>query len=70
MTSTPTPEHDASVDHRDQHIADLRAALQHAVRLIAFSAGREADTDHKQSASLLAAADGMQDVLDRTAPAG
>lgn len=53
---------------RDQHIADLRATLQHAVRLIAFSAGREAVTDPKQSEVLLAAADDMKVVLARTAP--
>ncbi len=34
MTTAPTPAADA----RDQHIADLRAALQHAIPLLAFSA--------------------------------
>ncbi|MEU6927356.1 hypothetical protein [Streptomyces sp. NPDC046631] len=68
MTSASTPGHDAPVDHRDQHIADLRAAVQHAVRLLYFSAGCEEATDPKQSARLIAAADGMKDILARTAP--
>ncbi|WP_055526000.1 hypothetical protein [Streptomyces graminilatus] len=57
-----------TADPRDQHIADLRAALQQAVRHLHFCAGREAATDPEQSAELSAAADGMTDVLARTAP--
>ncbi|GHJ24433.1 hypothetical protein [Streptomyces albus] len=53
---------------RDQHIADLRAALQRAVALICYSAGREAPTDPEQSEELLRAADGMREILARTAP--
>lgn len=53
----------------DQHIADLRKALEEAVRWIYFCAGgREAAHDPEQSAALIAAAAGMQDVLARTAP--
>lgn len=55
-------------DPRDQHIADLRAALQHAVHLIAFSAGREAATDPTHSGRLVAATEAMEEVLNRTAP--
>ncbi|MFJ6214991.1 hypothetical protein ACIQGZ_16895 [Streptomyces sp. NPDC092296] len=55
-------------DERDQHITDLRAALQHAVRLLHFSAGREAVTDPEASARLIAAADDLAAVLARTAP--
>ncbi|MFI0768605.1 hypothetical protein ACH4TQ_27515 [Streptomyces sp. NPDC021218] len=55
-------------DIRDQHIADLRAALQLAARLLAFSAGREADADPKQAARLMRTADDLTDVLNRTGP--
>lgn len=60
MASTPAD--------RDQHVSDLREALEHAVRLLHFSAGREAVSDPVQSARLSAAADGMTDLLNRTAP--
>lgn len=62
MTNTPT--HAAAI--QDEHIADLRAALQRAVALIQFEAGREAATDPGQADRLIAAADGMADVLART----
>ncbi|MEU3221380.1 hypothetical protein [Streptomyces sp. NPDC006971] len=48
---------------------ELRAALQHAVRLLAFCAGREAGTDPGQAAVLLAAVDSMTAVLDTEPPA-
>jgi len=71
MAITP----DRAADHRNQsnadllqHIADLRDALQHAVRLLAFSAGREADTDPKHATLLMRTADDMTDILIRTAP--
>ncbi|MFJ7131019.1 hypothetical protein [Streptomyces sp. NPDC098101] len=66
--STPTPTPTSAADIRDQQIADLRAALQRAVPLLAFAAGREADTDPRQSELLSAAADDLTDILDRTAP--
>lgn len=53
---------------RDQHIADLRAAVQRAVPLLAFSAGREADTDPTYAEMLLTAARELENVLTRTAP--
>ncbi|MFE9886839.1 hypothetical protein [Streptomyces scopuliridis] len=51
-----------------QHIADLRDSLEHAARLLAFSAGREAADDPGHSVRLLTAADEMRDVLIRTRP--
>jgi hypothetical protein len=51
-----------------QHIADLRGALERAVREISFCAGREAADDPEQSARLMAAAGEMTEVLNRTAP--
>ncbi|WP_030221628.1 hypothetical protein [Streptomyces bikiniensis] len=64
MNAPPTP----AADIRDQQIADPRAALQRAVPLLAFAAGREADTDPRQLALLSAAADDLTDILDRTTP--
>ncbi|MYW04783.1 hypothetical protein [Streptomyces sp. SID3343] len=60
MAATPAESRD--------HLCDLRSALEHAVRLLSYSAGREAATDPTQSARLLAAVDDMKDVLARTAP--
>ncbi|MFJ4637555.1 hypothetical protein ACIP69_18265 [Streptomyces hygroscopicus] len=59
---------DRPAENRDQHIADLRAALQRVIPLLSFSAGREAVTDPKHSALLSAAADNLTDILSRTAP--
>ncbi|MGW6741689.1 hypothetical protein ACWGDX_13340 [Streptomyces sp. NPDC055025] len=58
---------DQSTADLRQQITDLRGALEHAVRLLHFSAGREVVTDPQQSARLVAAADGMTEVLARTA---
>ncbi|MFE2728940.1 hypothetical protein [Kitasatospora sp. NPDC059327] len=55
-------------DVRDQHIADVRAALQRAIPFLGFSAGREAATDPNYSGRLFAAADDLTNTLDRTAP--
>ncbi|MFC7924793.1 hypothetical protein [Streptomyces cinereoruber] len=68
MDTPPAPAPAPAADIRDQQIADLRAALLRAVPLLAFAAGREADTDPRQSALLSAAADDLTDILDRTAP--
>ncbi|MFI0191756.1 hypothetical protein ACH4PW_29940 [Streptomyces sp. NPDC017082] len=64
MDTPPAP----ITDTRDQHIADLRAAIQRAIPLLGFAAGREADSDPRQAGLLLAAADGMTQLLNRTAP--
>ncbi|MEW2298021.1 hypothetical protein ABZ719_35925 [Streptomyces sp. NPDC006743] len=53
----------------EQHLADLRAALQSVLPLLSFYAGREAaDFNPEQTALLLQAADEVTDVLSRTAP--
>ncbi|MFD8919422.1 hypothetical protein ACFV0Y_16585 [Streptomyces sp. NPDC059569] len=64
----PAEIRDQSTADLLQHVADLRASLEHAVRLLAFSAGREAAADPGHSELLLAAADEMKDVLTRTRP--
>lgn len=64
MDTPPAP----AADIRDQHIADLRAALQRAIPWLSFAAGREAATDPRQAELLLAAADDRIGILDRTAP--
>ncbi|MFD6421018.1 hypothetical protein [Streptomyces sp. NPDC060198] len=51
---------------RDQQVGELRAALQHAVRLLSFSAGRAAGTDPAHAESLLAAAEKLEATLART----
>ncbi|MFF5393125.1 hypothetical protein ACFY5H_33215 [Streptomyces sp. NPDC013012] len=56
-----------AADIRDQQVADRRAALQRAVPLLAFAAGREADTDPRRLELLSAAADDLTYMLDRTA---
>lgn len=53
---------------RDQHITVLRAAIQCAIRLLSCAVGREAATDPRQAEMLLAAADDMTGILNRTAP--
>jgi hypothetical protein len=58
----------APADVRDQHIADLRASLEHATRLLAYCAGLHAATDPKHSEDVMAAVDGMKDILTRTGP--
>ncbi|MCZ0210705.1 hypothetical protein OZK63_35510 [Streptomyces sp. UMAF16] len=63
MDTPPAP-----IDTRDQHITDLRAALQRAISLLGFAAGREAATDPRPAGLLLAAADDMTQLLNRTAP--
>ncbi|GAA2733558.1 hypothetical protein [Streptomyces nogalater] len=63
MNTPPAP-----IDTRDQHITDLRAALQRAISLLGFAAGREVATDPRQAGLLLAAADDMTQLLNRTAP--
>ncbi|CQR59338.1 hypothetical protein [Streptomyces leeuwenhoekii] len=62
MEIPPAP----ATDTRDQHIADLRAALQRAIPLLGFAAGRKAAPDPRQAETLLAAADHMTQIL--TAP--
>lgn len=57
-------------DARDQHGAELRFALQRAVTLLYFEAGREAAADPEQADRLATAADGMVNVLARTARGG
>lgn len=64
MDTPPAP----AADIRDQHIADLRAALQRTIPWLAFAAGREAATDPRQAELLLAAADDLTGVLSRTTP--
>ena len=66
MTDEPRNPRDAEI--RDEHIAELRAALQRVVPLLSFSAGREAATDPTQADLLSAAADDLTDILNRTAP--
>ncbi|MFJ2172114.1 hypothetical protein ACIOHE_04250 [Streptomyces sp. NPDC087851] len=61
------PTRDQSTADLLQHITDLRAALQHAIRLPAHSAGREAAEDPRYSGRLMAATEGMAPVLARTA---
>ncbi|OKJ06832.1 hypothetical protein AMK19_23590 [Kitasatospora sp. CB01950] len=56
----------ADIERRDQHIADLRAALQRAKAEIAFAAGRETADDPVQATRLLGTVDDLQAVLDRT----
>ncbi|MFF7459614.1 hypothetical protein [Kitasatospora sp. NPDC008115] len=63
MDTTPT-----SADVRDQHIADLRAALQRAIPMLAYSAGREAADNPGYSAQLLEVTEVLNSTLDRTAP--
>ena len=46
-----TPDRTAEI--RDQHIADLRAALERAAPLLAFAAGREAVGGDPKQAELL-----------------
>ncbi|MGW9452957.1 hypothetical protein [Streptomyces sp. NPDC055632] len=55
MDTPPAPA--PAADIRDQQSADLRAALQRAVPLLVFAAGREADTDLRQSALPFTTAD-------------
>ncbi|KDN84362.1 hypothetical protein [Kitasatospora cheerisanensis] len=55
-------------DPRDQHIAQLRAALERAVPELAFAAGQLAADDEAQAERLLAAADHLTATLERTAP--
>lgn len=58
----------AHTEIRDQHIADLRAALTRAVPHLAFHARQVAADDPEYAERLMAATDTMQDVLNRTAP--
>ena len=58
---------DNASTHHD-HIAELRAALEHAIRLLGFSAGREAATDPQYAARLLTAIDDLTGTLNRTDP--
>lgn len=52
-----------------RQVEELRTALQQAAVLVAFEAGQAAADDPERAERLLAAADGMQDVVARTAPA-
>jgi hypothetical protein len=56
-------------DPRSEHITGLRAALQRAIPLLSYCAGREAATDPTQAAVLVEAISDMTDVLARTEPA-
>ncbi|OXM60128.1 hypothetical protein [Amycolatopsis sp. KNN50.9b] len=58
----------STADTRDQQIAGLRAAIRRAIPLLSFAAGREAAKDPRQAGLLLAAADDMTELLNRTAP--
>lgn len=60
MPTTPDP--------RDQHIADLRAALDRARQVLAFAAGHAAAADPDHSRTLMAEAAHLEQVLTRTAP--
>ncbi|WP_381568577.1 hypothetical protein [Streptomyces eurythermus] len=62
MDTPPAP----TADTRDQQLADLRAAIQRAIPLLSFAAGREATTAPRQAGLLLAAADDMMQILNRT----
>ncbi|MFJ1782618.1 hypothetical protein ACIOKA_38565 [Streptomyces anulatus] len=55
-------------DLRDQHIADLRAALDGARRYLAFAAGLEAAAEPQHSRTLMDEAAHLEQVLARTAP--
>ncbi|PJN31294.1 hypothetical protein CG717_16125 [Streptomyces sp. CB02613] len=55
-------------DPRDQHIADLRAALDRARRYLAFAAGLEAAPAPEHSQTLMSEAAHLEQVLARTAP--
>ncbi len=68
MDEAPNPAPDHTDDIRDQHIADLRAALQRVIPLFSFSAGREAVTNPTHSRLLSASADDLTDILNRTTP--
>lgn len=55
-------------DIRDQHVADLRAALRRASRLLAYSAGGEAWEDPAHSAQVMAEVERIEGLLNRTTP--
>ncbi|MFD8820866.1 hypothetical protein ACFV1C_00605 [Streptomyces sp. NPDC059605] len=59
----PAPADEA----QEQHIADLRAALQRALSWLAFCAGLEASDPARWSEMLLAEVHDGQAVLDKTA---
>ncbi|GGN61366.1 hypothetical protein GCM10012285_60160 [Streptomyces kronopolitis] len=50
-------------------IADLRAALQQAVALLAFEAGRQGAADPERAEHLMAATSALEETLQRTAAA-
>ncbi|GGS09976.1 MULTISPECIES: hypothetical protein [Streptomyces] len=64
MDTPPAP----ATDTHDQHIIDLRAAIQRAMPLLSFAAGRERATPRQAGLLLAAAADDMTELLNRTAP--
>ncbi|MET9550572.1 hypothetical protein ABZY36_35505 [Streptomyces sp. NPDC006627] len=61
-----TPDH--ATDTRDQHIADLRASIQRAIPHLSYAAGHIADDNPEYAARLLATADEMTELLNRTTP--
>ncbi|MFI7239648.1 hypothetical protein [Streptomyces cyaneofuscatus] len=60
MPTTPDP--------RDQHITDLRDALDRARRYLAFAAGLEVAAAPEHSRTLMDEAAHLERVLARTAP--
>ncbi|MFF0295538.1 hypothetical protein ACFYST_06005 [Kitasatospora sp. NPDC004614] len=56
------------IDPRDAYIADLQAAIQRTIPVIAFAAGRVVADDPGHAGRLLAAADDLRNTVDRTAP--
>ncbi|GAB2629028.1 hypothetical protein GCM10027168_70900 [Streptomyces capparidis] len=64
MDITPAPV----AEDRDEHVADLRAALQRVIPLLGYSAGLEAATDPGHSELLLTTADHLTNLSARTAP--
>ncbi|MET9950196.1 hypothetical protein ABZ135_01425 [Streptomyces sp. NPDC006339] len=64
MASHPDP----TVDLRDQHIAELRSALQRAIPLMSFTAGLEAAVNPKHADLMMAAAKDFEGILARTNP--
>ncbi|MFI1889848.1 hypothetical protein [Streptomyces jumonjinensis] len=59
---------DSTADLRDQHIAVLRAALERAAAWLSFSAGIVAAKHPDYAERQMAGADGMKELLLRTAP--
>lgn len=63
------PDMTAAPETRDQHITDLRAALERAAALLSYEAGQIAAANPNRAEKLMGAVKDMSAVLHRTNPA-